>query len=155
MLCESTPDHKKNSTKTTMYTRSYSEMLQYPTYEDRVKYLQLHSSVSEPTFGSMRYLNQRFYTSKEWRDFRRSIIVRDCGCDLAIPELEIFHGLVLHHINPITEADIIDSSPMLFDPENVVCVSSNTHRLIHYSEESSVHELLTVRSPNDTCPWKL
>lgn len=135
-------------------TRSYSEMLCFSTYEDRVKYLQLNSTVGADTFGHLRYLNQRFYTSKEWRSLRRSIIIRDSGCDLAVPGLELYHKIILHHINPITEYDILERTDRLMDPENLVCVSKYTHDLIHYCDPNSVRDPLVIRSPNDTCPWK-
>ena len=134
--------------------KTYSEMLQYDSYEDRVHYLQLHGVVAGITFGSMRYLNQHFYTSKEWRDLRRYIIVRDSGCDLAIPGLDIFSKAILHHIEPITELDILEHSSALMDPENLVCVTKYTHDLIHYSDSSSVRPIIVERFPNDTCPWK-
>lgn len=136
------------------YIRSYSEMLDFSTYEDRVRYLQLNSNVGADTFGHLRYLNQRFYMSKEWRAFRRSIIIRDSGCDLAIPGLDLYHKIILHHINPITEYDIIEQTNRLMDPENLVCVSKYTHDLIHYGDSHNVRNPIIVRSPNDTCPWK-
>lgn len=62
--------------------KSYSEMCRCGTYEERLAYLQLHGEVGKDTFGFDRYLNQDFYRSKEWRQFRDRIIVRDGGCDL-------------------------------------------------------------------------
>lgn len=62
--------------------KSYSEMCRCGTFEERLAYLQLHREVGKDTFGFDRYLNQDFYRSKEWRQFRDRIIVRDGGCDL-------------------------------------------------------------------------
>lgn len=62
--------------------KSYSEMCQLATFEERLAYLQLHGEVGKDTFGPHRWLNQDFYQSREWRQFRDKIIVRDMGCDL-------------------------------------------------------------------------
>ena len=57
--------------------RTYSELIQYKTFEERFKYLSLKGEVGAETFGFDRYLNQRFYRSPEWRQIRDFIIVRD------------------------------------------------------------------------------
>ena len=95
--------------------KSYSEMCRCGTFEERLKYLQLHGTVGKDTFGFDRYLNQDFYRSKEWRQFRDRIIVRDGGCDLGckdhpIADITASGGKVsrahitIHHINPLTTA---------------------------------------------------
>ena len=40
------------------------------------------------------------------------------------------------------------------DLDNVICVSSNTHKAIHYGNESLLPKDPVERRPNDTCPWK-
>lgn len=136
--------------------RSYSELIQIPSYEERFEYLKCPGVVGEDRFGSFRYLNQQFYTSRDWIQFRNHIIARDLGCDMAYPGEEIKGVIVIHHINPITPDAIIHSDPMIFDPENVVCVSDFTHRMIHYgAKEDFLRTVQYVeRKPNDTCPWK-
>lgn len=136
--------------------KTYSELLQYSTYEDRVRYLMTHSNVSDLTFAGSRYLNQRFYTSLEWRRFRRHILIRDDGCDLALPDHPIPSGVhvVLHHIMPVTKEDLLVGAESLMDPENVVCVTDYTHRLIHYSNDVSDPNIFSERLPNDTVPWR-
>lgn len=134
--------------------KSYTEMLEFPTYEERLLYLRINSTVGEDTFGSKRYLNQWFYhNSRFWKSVRNQVIIRDNGCDLAIPGLDIFSGIIVHHINPITEEDLLNNSKTLLDPENLVCVSKQTHDSIHYSSEAIMPRLI-VRKPNDTCLWK-
>lgn len=135
-------------------SRDYNGMLQCKTFLDRFEYLKLLGSVGVETFGGNRYLNQAFYTSKEWRRFRRDIIVRDFGCDLCDETREIHDGIVIHHIDPITIDDIINNSRKLFDPNNVVCTTKNTHRAIHYGDSSLLILDPVIRRPNDTCPWK-
>ena len=137
----------KNSFKT------YSELIQLPTYEQRVQYLQVFGQIGLDTFGSKRYLNQDFYRSKEWKKARRDAIVRDCGCDLAIPGLELYGYILVHHIVPITEDDILEGSDLLFNLDNLVCVSKYTHDLIHYGDGSAIFGVLNERKPNDTSLW--
>lgn len=139
-----------------MSTKSYSEVVKLKTAEERYRYLKLPGSVGAATFGFDRYLNQAFYNSTEWRQFRQKMILRDNGCDMAMPGREIPKGakLILHHINPLTLEDVEEQGPALFDPENVICVSDRTHNAIHYGDESLLVFEPTVRRPNDTCPWK-
>lgn len=134
--------------------RSYSELMLLPTFEERFRYLMLGGYVGVETFGSSRWINQAFYKSKEWTDFRRSIIVRDGGCDLAIPGFDIFKWATIHHINPLSKTDVLDHTELLFDPENVITVTPNTHKAIHYGDDSLLTLQLSDRKPNDTCPWK-
>lgn len=134
--------------------KTYSEMLTYQTFEDRFNYLKLDGHIGIDTFGFDRYLNQTFYKSQEWKRFRRDIIVRDNGCDLAFEEYEIYGIILIHHLNPITKEDILNRSSCLMDPENVVCVSKRIHNAIHYGDEKQLYSGPTIRRPNDTCPWK-
>lgn len=138
-----------------MMKKTYSELILLPTFEKRYEYLKLYGHVGEDTFGFDRYLNQAFYRSTEWKRIRREIIVRDNGCDLAHPDREIVGPIYIHHINPISMKDLTDQTDYLRDPENLVCVSYNTHQAIHYgSTELLTPTELVERRPNDTCPWK-
>lgn len=134
--------------------RTYSELIALPTFEERYEYVRLGGRIGDETFGSDRYINQTFYTSYEWRRFRRDIIVRDMGCDLAMEDREIGGLIVIHHLNPITVDDIWRRSEFLMNPEYVVCVSDNTHKAIHYGDESLLITAPVERYKNDTCPWR-
>lgn len=134
--------------------RRYSELIKLRTFEERFDYLKLNGVVSELTFGHNRYLNQDFYRSEEWKRFRREIIIRDNGCDLAIDDREISRGIIIHHLNPITVEDLVNSNRCIFDPENVVCVSHQTHNAIHYGDENQIVHDYVARKPNDTRPWR-
>jgi len=117
--------------------------------------LKLDGVVGEDTFGINRYLNQSFYKSQLWRKVRRDIIIRDGGCDLAMPDREIRGDILVHHINPITIEDLTSHSFKLLDPNNLVCVAYNTHNAIHYGDEDILDEYeVVVRTKNDMCPWK-
>lgn len=135
-------------------SRSYSELVKLKTFEERFEYLKLSARIGEETFGSERKLNQIFYGSQEWRAFRREAIIRDNGCDLGIEGREIGGKIEVHHINPITREDILNRADCLWDLENVICVSPNTHKAIHYGDGSLLPHDPIERYPNDTCPWK-
>lgn len=137
--------------------KSYSELITLPTFEERYEYLKLDGSVGEATFGYDRWINQIFYKSKEWKQVRDEIIIRDNGCDLAMEGYEIFnrHGITIHHINPISLADIKRKNlDVLLDPENLVCTTHATHNAIHYGDASQLRGLPVTRYKNDTCPWR-
>lgn len=137
-----------------MRTKTYSELITLPTFEERFEYLQLKGIVGQETFGFDRYLNQILYNSKEWKHLRNEIIVRDNGCDLALEGFEIHGRILIHHINPITIDDVIKRREMVFDPENLICVTHNTHNAIHYGDKSLLITGPIERRANDTCPWK-
>lgn len=137
-----------------MRIKTYSKLIALPTFEDRFEYLQLKGIVGQETFGFDRYLNQILYNSKEWKHLRNEIIVRDNGCDLALEGFEIHGRILIHHINPITIDDVIKRREMVFDPENLICVTHNTHNAIHYGDKSLLITGPIKRRANDTCPWK-
>lgn len=134
--------------------RSYTELITLPTFEERYRYLKLNGKVGEETFGFDRYLNQVFYNSKEWKQIRDFVIVRDGGCDLGIEDREIFGKILVHHMNPISLEDIARRSDHLLDPEYLICTVKNTHDAIHYGDESLLFTIPTERTRNDTCPWR-
>ena len=136
------------------YNKSYLELIQLPSFEERLEYLMLYGSVGDETFGRSRYLNQALYHSEDWIIFRNEIIVRDGGCDLAIPGLDIYKYAIVHHINPISEEDILNRAPCVFDKNNVILVSSKTHNIIHYSPKvDKIFYEFADRRPNDTKLW--
>lgn len=137
-----------------MSIKSYSELITIPTYEERFEYLKLKGTVGKDTFGYDRYLNQILYNSPEWRRLRRDIIIRDNGCDLACEGYDIRGRILIHHINPITIEDIKNRYSIVFDPDNLICVSHNTHNAIHYGDVNLLIIGPVERTANDTCPWK-
>lgn len=134
--------------------KSYSELIKLPTFLDRFNYLKIGGAVGKMTFGHDRYLNQVLYNSDEWKRFRRGIILRDNGCDLACEGREIYERAIVHHLNPITVEDVLRRDPMIFDPENVITTWLRTHNAIHYGDESLLYLDPVERTINDTCPWK-
>jgi len=135
--------------------KSYSEMIRLNTFLERFEYLKLKGKVGDETFGYSRYLNQHFYHTREWKNVRDQVIIRDNGCDLAIDDREIRDRILIHHINPITEEDILDRNPLVFDLDNLVCVSKLTHDAIHYGDSNLLpSDTIVIRTKNDTCPWR-
>lgn len=136
--------------------RTYSELITLPTFEERFEYLRLGGKVGAETFGFDRWLNQMFYKTDEWLSVRDEVIIRDCGCDLAMPDREIPEGvrILVHHMNPITKEDIIHRTKYVLDPEFLICTIKRTHDAIHYGDRSILYATPIERSKHDTCPWK-
>lgn len=148
-LCAPIPDRMMSMT-----IKTYTELSRIESFKERFRYLKLSGVVGESTFGFDRYMNQVFYRSPEWRRLRDQIIIRDNGCDLGVEGYDIHGQILIHHMNPITEKDILSQSDLLLNPEYLICTTKITHNAIHYGDE---HLLMTepiVRTKNDTCPWR-
>lgn len=140
---------------TTMNIKTYSELITFPTFEERYQYLKLDGVVGEDTFGFDRYLNQEFYQrDQEWKRIRDFVIIRDQGCDLGVEGREIRGKILVHHMNPITKDDILKRSEFLLNPEYLICTLKSTHDAIHYGDENLLMKGPVERKPNDTCPWR-
>ena len=137
-----------------MTIKCYSDLRQIDTFKERYYYLKLHGIVGEETFGFDRYVNQMLYKSSKWRKTRSKIIIRDNACDLGIDGYELPNYIVVHHINPITLEDIEEERDIIFDPENLICCSTRTHKAIHYGDETLLPKEPVIRTPGDTCLWK-
>ena len=135
--------------------RTYSELIKLPTFKERFEYLKLGGVIGEETFGFDRYLNQVFYKSREWKKIRNDIIVRDNGCDLAMPDREIIDQTILiHHMNPLTKEDILNMTEFVLNPEYLICTILNTHNAIHYGNSDLLYQEPIIRYKNDMCPWR-
>jgi len=133
--------------------RTYSELIQYESFEDRFEYLKLGGSVGTATFGFDRYINQAFYHSAEWKYIRRDVIVRDNGCDLGVPGREINASPLVHHINPLISDDLIHHEEWVLVPEYLITTTQATHNAIHYGDRSLLPKLYVPRQPGDTKLW--
>lgn len=133
--------------------KTYQELIKYQTFQDRYHYLALYGKVGQDTFGFDRYYNQRFYRSREWKEIRDYVIARDNGCDLGIPDREIYGKILIHHMNPITLKDIKDSTEFLLNPDYLITTSKQTHDAIHYGDVSLLAPEPIVRKPKDTILW--
>lgn len=134
--------------------KTYEELITLDSFEERFKYLKLNGKVGDKTFGSYRYLNQRFYTSDEWKEIQRYVRIRDLGNDLGVKGRPICGYIYVHHINPITIEDLLNKSSDLLDPNNLISSAFYTHNCIHYGDESILLCDFVERTPNDTIPWR-
>lgn len=137
-----------------MSFKTYSELIKLQTFQERFDYLLIGGIVGDTTFGGHRYLNQILYKTSEWRLTRREVILRDDGYDLGHEDYPIAGSIYIHHINPVTIDDILNRKPCVFDLENLISTSFNTHNAIHYGDSNLLPSEYLQRSKNDTCPWK-
>lgn len=136
-----------------MKSRTYSELRQLETFEERFRYLELRGVLGFATFGFDRWMNQRFYKSREWQLVRDAVIVRDNGCDLGIPGYEVYSGLIVHHMNPLSVSDLIGNEAWVIDPEFLITTSLQTHNAIHYGDEKQIPRGPVERKVGDTTLW--
>lgn len=134
--------------------RCYRELKRLKTFQERYDYLKIGGLVGDSTFGFERYLNQMLYSSPQWRKVRDQVIIRDNGNDLGVEGFQIYDHIIVHHMNPITVEQIEEAASEIFDPEYLVCCSTQTHNAIHFGDKSLLPQLPVERSPNDTCPWR-
>ena len=133
--------------------RTYSELMNLDTFAERFRYLSLHGQVGEATFGFDRYMNQKFYTSTQWRHVRQQVIARDLGCDLGFPGYEIYNRPTIHHLNPMTVANLVDGDEIVLDPEFLITTTLLTHNAIHYGDQKLLRQPLVERRVGDTKLW--
>ena len=135
--------------------RTYTELSQLETFDERFAYLLLGGRVGEDTFGFDRWMNQAFYRSREWKQVRAEVIVRDQGFDLGHPDFPVRGTPLIHHMNPLVPDDIMHSTDNLMNPEFLITTSHRTHNDIHYgSDQTHLPRGLIERAPNDTIPWR-
>jgi hypothetical protein len=134
--------------------RTYRELRRLKSFQERFDYLKLKGSVGESTFGFDRYINQQFYRSREWKDTRDKVILRDEACDLAVVGFEIYDHILIHHMNPVTSKDIETGNEEIFNLDFLICTTYRTHRAIHFGDESLLIRAPIERRPNDTVPWR-
>ena len=136
-----------------MRSRTYTELSSLETFEERYRYLELRGILGQETFGFDRWVNQRFYKSYEWENVRDYIINRDNGCDLGVPGYEIYSGLIVHHMNPISLDEVKHGDDSLIYPEFLITTSLRTHNAIHYGDESLIPREPITRRRGDTTLW--
>lgn len=139
-----------------MMKLSYSELIQIPTFDGRFKMLMRNARVGDATFNGSRFLNQEFYQSKQWRDLRDAVIVRDGAYDLAHYDYPIADRKLIriHHINPLSINDFLNgNTDAILGMSNLITVSFATHNALHYGKKSPYYEV-KERRPYDTCPWR-
>lgn len=135
--------------------KCYGELIKLKTLIERYEYLRTFSKIGEETFGGSRYLNQYLYTKSDlWKSVRRKVILRDNGRDLGLDDYIIQGRIIVHHINPLTKEQLLNFDPCIFDEENLISCSHNTHNAIHYGDKTLLPQDPIERRPFDTCPWR-
>lgn len=136
-----------------MRIRTYHELSRIDGYLERFRYLQIKQGVGRETFGYDRYLNQRFYTSNEWKRARDEVIARDLGNDLGVDGFPILGRILVHHMNPMTAEMLHGRDETILDSEYLITTTHDTHNAIHYGDESLLRLLPLERQPGDTRLW--
>ena len=132
--------------------RTYSDLLQLTTFEDRFEYLRLVGKGGFPTFGHERWMNQHFYTSSEWRRIRNEVIARDNGFDLGVVGHPISGKIIVHHMCPLDPEKLEHSDETILSPEYLISCSIMTHNAIHFGDAAPDHKPIE-RRPGDTLLW--
>lgn len=127
---------------------SYDELIKLESYSERLNALRLYSN--SPSNSDRELMNQ-FYKGKSWLCVREKVIMRDCGYDLGVRGIEILGPIIVHHIIPISGEDVLNGSPLLFDMNNLISCSKETHNTIHYLDKPS--DPFVERKPGDTQLW--
>ena len=136
-----------------MKIRTYQELTQCTTFEERYRYLRLVGQVGVATFGYDRFINQQFYRSHEWKVVRDHVIARDLGRDLGIEGYDIHRRILVHHMNPITHDDLDKEAQTVLHPNYLITTTHNTHNAIHFGDESLLLLPPVERRPGDTKLW--
>ena len=134
-------------------SRTYTELSRLVTFEERFEYLRVSAQIGIATFGFDRWLNQAFYTSREWRQVRQVVVARDRGCDLGVEGYDLFDRIAVHHLNPITIEELNRGDGIVLDPEYLISVSHTTHNAIHFGKEMPRRFTVVERRPGDTKLW--
>lgn len=134
--------------------RTYSEFRRLGSFEERYRYLALRGNVGQATFGFDRYLNQRFYTSRQWRQLRFDVIARDNACDLGMTGYDVTGKITIHHMNPVTVSNLVQGDDEILNPEFLISVTHQTHNAIHYGDEKLLRQPFVERHSGDTVPWR-
>jgi hypothetical protein len=133
--------------------RTYTELRRRSTFDERFAYLSLRGEVGVATFGFDRWINQRFYQSREWKQVRDWVVFRDNACDLGVPGYEIHARVMVHHMNPIEPEELARGGELVLDPEYLITTTHRTHNAIHYGDESLIPRPVVERRPGDTKLW--
>lgn len=133
--------------------RTYSELKRIDGFMERFRYLVLKGQTGVATFGFDRHINQQFYRSTEWKHVRQHVIARDLGCDLGVPDHEIYDKVLIHHMNPMAVEDIVDGNSDILNPEFLITTTHKTHNAIHFGDENQLPKMLVQRRPGDTKLW--
>jgi hypothetical protein len=133
---------------------TYTDLITLSTFEERLDFLRTDGKPSELAFDELRFINQRFYNSRRWKNVRKAVIGRDLGYDLGIPGREIYGRVFVHHMNPLIPKDLYLNSQVALDPEFLITTSHATHQMIHFGIPTMGDiDFFIERAPGDTKLW--
>lgn len=129
---------------------SYSKLITFDSFGDRLNYL----SLINRGYKSPREISDRFYRGNRlWREVRDYVIARDMGYDLGVPGVNIQGRVLVHHMIPITEEDLLEwNEDILLNPDKLITTSYDTHAIIHYKKVTP-ESLYVERTAGDTKLW--
>lgn len=96
----------------------------------------LRAANHRPAFFNfdMRRLDNGFYQSKAWEKCRRAYIKSVGGLCEKCKSMGIYSaGVIVHHIEPLTEENYMDESISL-NPDNLMLLCRSCHEQIHKSK---------------------
>lgn len=126
------------------FDKTYEDVIKHEDYSSRLEEIRLLDNNAT----SPREISNKFYKSPAWLEVRDAVIRRDRGCDLGVLGMYIDGPILVHHINPLTRDDIENwNEEKLFDMNNLICTSRQTHNKIHYGETQTGY---VERTPGDT-----
>lgn len=72
---------------------------------------------------------------------------------MGVEGFDIHDTICIHHMNPMTVADIEEGNPANLDPEFLIAVTLRTHNAIHFGDERLLPKPLVERRAGDTKLW--
>lgn len=135
---------------------TYSKLMEIESFEDRLNTLREAAQGAPQSQMVRRDISVLLYKlNPRWQVIREMVMSRDNVCDLAIFGKAIDTKIIVHHIDPLTESDILHNHPKCLDPDNLITTSIATHNKIHYSKKEIIMPPPTVleRMPDDTKLW--
>lgn len=127
----------------------YHDIIAIESFNERLKALHEVAKGKPPVVD--RYMAQQYFKSKEWERIREDVLARDLGYDLGVIDKKCDTALLVHHIDPITDHDIIYNTEKLTSLDNLITTQKSTHGEIHYGVKERVEYV--ERSPGDTKWW--
>ena len=64
---------------------------------------------------------------------------------------EIRGKILIHHMNPIKQQDILLRTDLVLNPEYLIATTLSTHNAIHYGDAKLLLTVPNERRKNDTC----
>lgn len=70
-----------------------------------------------------------------------------------MPDHDIHDKIIVHHMNPLNEDDVVRGTDNALNPEGMISVRFDTHNAIHYGDATLLRQPYVPRRLNDTKLW--